>query len=137
MRVVFADAGYWIALLNPRDSLHSKAIAISKTLKECRIVTSEMVLAEFMDGLGKEGNKLRAAAAQTVEALQANANVSVIPQTSMQFRAALERYRYREDKMCGLTDCASFLIMEEHRIQEALAHDHDFEQAGFKALLKD
>ncbi len=25
MRIVFADTGYWIALLNPRDDLHDKA----------------------------------------------------------------------------------------------------------------
>ena len=29
MNVVFADAGYWIALLNPRDRLHRKAITVS------------------------------------------------------------------------------------------------------------
>lgn len=137
MRLVFADTSYWIALLNPKDSLHAKALAISGTLKECRIVTSEMVLAELLNSLGKEGNQLRAAAGRTVEALQTDANVSVVPQTSMQFRRAIERYLNRLDKTWGLTDCASFLIMEEQRIQEALAHDHDFEQAGFKALLKD
>jgi hypothetical protein len=26
MRRLFADAGYWIALLNPKDGLHSKAL---------------------------------------------------------------------------------------------------------------
>ena len=83
MRLVFADTSYWIALLNPKDSLHAKALAISGTLKECRIVTSEMVLAELLNSLGKEGNQLRAAAGRTVEALQTDANVSVVPQTSM------------------------------------------------------
>ena len=120
MRLVFADTSYWIALLNPKDSLHAKALAISGTLKECRIVTSEMVLAELLNSLGKEGNQLRAAAGRTVEALQTDANVSVVPQTSIQFRRAIERYLNRLDKTWGLTDCASFLIMEEQRIQEAL-----------------
>ena len=35
-----------------------------------------------------------------------------------------------------LTDCASFLVMEERNITEALAYDRDFEQAGFTALLR-
>ncbi len=26
MRAVFADTGYWVALLNPRDELHQKAV---------------------------------------------------------------------------------------------------------------
>lgn len=34
-------------------------------------------------------------------------------------------------------DCASFLVMEELDITEALAYDRDFEQAGFVALLRE
>lgn len=30
MERVFADTGYWIALLNPRDDLHGKAAASSR-----------------------------------------------------------------------------------------------------------
>ena len=33
-------------------------------------------------------------------------------------------------------DSASFLVMEERNITEALAYDRDFEQAGFVALLR-
>lgn len=44
MRVVFADTGYWVALLNLRDELHDKAIDLSQYLNPLHIVTSEMVL---------------------------------------------------------------------------------------------
>jgi predicted nucleic acid-binding protein len=40
------------------------------------------------------------------------------------------------DKDWPLTDCISFEVMREHGISEALTGDHHFEQAGFKALLK-
>ena len=53
-----------------------------------------------------------------------------------QFRAALTFYRERPDKSWSLVDCASFLIMNEKGIREALAHDHHFEQAGYVALLR-
>ena len=49
MNAVFADAGYWIALLNPRDQLHTKAITVSNTLQGRSIVTSQMVLTEFLN----------------------------------------------------------------------------------------
>jgi predicted nucleic acid-binding protein len=55
----------------------------------------------------------------------------------MLFREAVERYNQRPDKSWGLTDCASFLIMEERGISEALTHDEHFVQAGFAALLRD
>ena len=59
-----------------------------------------------------------------------------MPQTSAQFDAAVDRYASRLDKNWSLTDCASFILMEEMDITEALAHDRDFEQAGFVALLR-
>ena len=33
MNAVFADAGYWIALFNPRDRLHDIATAVSQTIR--------------------------------------------------------------------------------------------------------
>ena len=61
----------------------------------------------------------------------------IIAQTDMQFRAALARYASRADQSWSLTDCASFLVMEQRHIAEALAYDRDFEQAGFVALLRE
>ena len=49
----------------------------------------------------------------------------------------MERYASRSDQRWSLTDCASFLVMEERNISEALAYDRDFEQAGFSALLRE
>lgn len=55
--------------------------------------------------------------------------------TSNAFREATERYRTRGDKTWGLTDCTSFLLMEQKGITDALSGDRDFQQAGFAALL--
>ncbi len=49
MRLVFADTGYWIALVNPRDQIHTKAVSVTQELSPVRIVTSEMVLAEVLN----------------------------------------------------------------------------------------
>ncbi len=54
-----------------------------------------------------------------------------------QFRAAVEHYAARPDQRWSLTDCASFLVMEERGIAEAPAYDWDFEQAGFTAVLRE
>ncbi len=138
MSRAFADADYWIALLHPREELHEKATQVSSTPGRAQlvIVTSEMVLAEVLDGLGDRGQRFRELAAETVHRLRTAPNVTVVPQTSAQFRAALEMYRARLDKEWGLTDCASFQIMEQQGITDALTYDHHFEQAGFIALLR-
>ena len=67
MTAVFADASYWIALLNPRDSLHSKASTLSTFLRRTQIVTSEMVLAELLNDFGGRDKELRRTAADLVE----------------------------------------------------------------------
>ena len=137
MRRVFADAGYWIALLNPKDNLHAKALEVSNTLGRSRLVTSELVLAEVLNAFANKGPSLRKAACSLVDQIRSNPNAEVVPMTSSMFREAMERYRLRDDKPWGLTDCTSFLIMEQRGITEALSGDRDFQQAGFTALLID
>jgi len=137
MNVLFADAGYWIALFNPRDQLHTKAITVSNSLQGRPIVTSQMALIEFLNHYAALGQPFRQHAVQIVRSLQDDADVEVVLQTEAQFAAALTLYTQRPDKEWGLTDCASFLIMQERGITEALAHDDHFQQAGFVALLRD
>lgn len=136
MKKVFADADYLIALLNPKEQLHTKAREVSQELGPARIVTSEMVLTEVLAFYAESGPSLRDAAANVALELGGDPNATVIPQTSVQFQEALSYYRQRRDKTWSLTDCASFLIMRDAGIDTALTHDHHFEQAGFKALLR-
>jgi predicted nucleic acid-binding protein len=134
MKTVFADTGYWVALLNPRDQLHGKARSVSATLGQTRIVTSEMVLDELLASLSAP--PARATVISAVNSIASNPNVEVVPQTSLQFREAFDLYKTRTDKEWSLTDCASFNLMKERAITEALAHDEHFEQTGFAALLR-
>ncbi|MGB0563368.1 MAG: hypothetical protein ACPGVO_16420 [Spirulinaceae cyanobacterium] len=55
MKTVFADTGYWIALLDPQDTLHPKAIQCSTSLVQATVYTSEMVLSEFLNHFAKRG----------------------------------------------------------------------------------
>lgn len=134
MRVIFADTGYWVASLNPRDQFHARAREVSRELGRFRILTTEMILDELLAALSKAS--LRPSAVRGVDAILSNPNVEVVPQTSLQFRAAFEGYRAAADKEWSLTDCASFVLMRERGVSEALAHDRHFEQAGFVALLR-
>ena len=136
MKTVFADTGYWIALLDPQDTLHSKAINLSITFTQVQIVTSEMVLTEILNHFSKRGNFLRSAAANFIESLQENPAITIIPQTDSIFQQALILYKQRPDQAWSHTDCSSFCIMQQQNILEALAYDKHFEQAGFIALLR-
>ena len=91
-------------------------------------------LAELLAALAK--GPTRALAVKAVDGIRSNPNIEVVPQTSLQFEGAYVRYCSAPDKEWSLTDCASFDLMSERGLQEALAHDHHLEQAGFVALLR-
>ena len=120
----------------PGDALHGRVRAVAADLASTPIVTTQMVLAEALNFMSSLGGSRRRFAAELVQRIHANPNVEVVPQPDSQFRAALERYASRSDQSWVLTDCASFLVMEDRGLTEALAYDRDFEQAGFVALLR-
>ena len=49
------DAVYWIAILNPRDALHQKAVSLSRSLDQALLVTTEMVLTELLNAFAERG----------------------------------------------------------------------------------
>lgn len=136
MKLVFADTGYFVAQLNPRDDHHASAIECTRSLGPHRLCTSEMIFAELLNFFAEKGPALRSAAADLCERLRENPNVDVVPQTRDLFLKALEKYRTMADKGWSVTDCASFHLMESRGIRDALTHDHHFEQAGFRALMR-
>lgn len=137
MRYFFADTVYWSALFSPRDQMHDAAAHMSRSLgRDVQILTSDLVLAEFLNSFAGRGAEARVMAADSVAALRDGHRAIVEPLTTDSFRGALESYRMHNDNRWSLTDCLSFLIMQRYGIKEALTADHHFEQAGFHALLR-
>ena len=137
-QAVFADTGYWLGLLNHNDPLRERVQRAAVRYASRQIITSELVLVELMDGMARRGPYSRRQAVELVKEVSAeDSNVEVVPLSQKQFQEATERYAARLDQRWSLTDCASFLIMESRGIWQALAHDRDFVQAGFIALLRD
>ena len=136
MKTVFADTGYWVAILNADDGLHQTAVSVTAALSSLRIVTSEMVFTEVLNSFSKQGAFLRQNAVTLIQQFTRKPNVEIIPQTSNLFYETLNLYQQRPDQAWSHTNCASFCIMQQRSILEALTHDRHFEQAGFIALLR-
>jgi predicted nucleic acid-binding protein len=71
-----------------------------------------------------------------LEVIRTSPEYIVLQATAPLFDAGLTLHAQRPDKEWSLTDCISFVVMEQRGIAEALAYDHHFEQAGFVALLR-
>ena len=134
MRRIFADTSYWMALVNPRDQIHQKALSVSRQLSSESLLTTEMVLVEVLNSFSD--SLYREAVGRMVTSLRQDENLTIVPQTPAQFKSALQRYQQAADKNWSLTDCASFEVMEAENIEAALTHDRHFVQAGFEALLR-
>ena len=136
MNEVFADACYWIALLLRGDELHSIAKKLALSLSSgYRIVTTDLVLIEFMDHASKYRPSIREEASLTWNDIRSDPALVVIPVSEMLLHTAEQLYHRASDKNWSLTDCTSFVVMRQRKITSALTHDHHFEQAGFEILM--
>jgi len=74
---------------------------------------------------------------QLLDALEADPTVDIVPLLEPLYARGMQLYRARPDKEWGLTDCVSFLVMQDRGLTEALTTDEHFQQAGFRALLRE
>ncbi len=120
MRIIFADASYWIALMNPRDEWHE--------------------IAKLLNYMAEYGEEKRREVVEMAKNLNRNPNVEIVRQTSEQFWAAVNYYSVAFGQGMGRYGLRQFPIDGSERyvgslMWEALSTDRDFEQAGFTILM--
>lgn len=129
---VFADAFFYVALLNRHDEYHARVTDWVESF-EGRIVTTQWVLTEVADAFA--GSRIRQHLLRTFEALASHASTRIVEVSATHFAQGMKLYSARPDKGWSLTDCISFIVMSDEGLTEALTGDRHFEQAGFTALL--
>jgi len=134
---LFLDTAYIYALFNIRDQWHSNAVKWQEMLEADNrpLVTTQLVLVEIGNGLASQ--PFRQKAASVIRYLQDNPLVDVIPVLPSTFARSFELFEQRQDKDWGLTDCFSFIAMQDNGLTDALTTDDHLGQAGFNVLLQD
>jgi len=132
VKAVFADTFYFLALLNRRDLAHQRAIAASRK-PGLTLLTTEFVLLEIADALCKPHQRDEVLAVWKL--METDPACRLIRASSDLLARGKKLYRERADKKWPLTDCISFVVMQDEGIQEALTADRHFDQAGFNPLL--
>jgi uncharacterized protein len=133
----FLDTAYALALASSSDAWHERALQLADEVEELGLglVTSEAILLEIGNAMAKTPD--RVFGVRLLERLQLDPTIHVVPLTSELFKEAFQLYRSRRDKEWGLIDCTSFVIMHQLGLQGALTADRHFEQAGFRALMRE
>jgi predicted nucleic acid-binding protein len=136
MAEVFLDAAYAIALSAPNDQYHDRAITLAGKLETegARLVTTRAVILEIGNALAKL--RYRSAAIDLLDSLENDPDVEIVPISEGLYKRAFQYYRERQDKEWGITDCISFIVMQDRNLTEALTTDEHFQQAGFRAMLR-
>jgi hypothetical protein len=134
---VFLDTAYAIALSAPTDEYHERALLLADQLEAqgTKLVTTRAVVLEIGNALAKQ--RYRQASVELLESLEHDPNVEIIPLTEELYERAFDLYRRRPDKEWGITDCISFVVMQDRGLRAALTTDQHFQQAGFRALLRE
>jgi predicted nucleic acid-binding protein len=133
---LFLDASYVIALSSISDKHHEQALTLAREIEidpTIRLVTTRAVLLEIGNALARQ--KYRSIAVQLLNSLENDSTVAIIPLSEALCAAAMQLFQARADKEWGLTDCVSFVVMQERAITDALTADAHFLQAGFRPLL--
>jgi predicted nucleic acid-binding protein len=132
----FADTSFFLALISPRDSAHRRAQELSTGSRA--IVTTDAVLVELGNALSgtRDRRHFPGLFARVMDPATARDSRTTVVRTESLLQRAVSLYANRLDKQWSMTDCLSFVVMQDRGIREALTGDHHFEQAGFVALLK-
>jgi len=133
MKTIFGDTYYFLAVGNERDEGHLRTVQYAAKYKG-QILTTEWVLTEVADALASPAQ--REQFLSLLQLISDDANWIVVEASHDLFARGATLFSQRPDKSWSLTDCISFVVMEEQGISEALTADHHFEQAGFVPLLK-
>lgn len=134
MRKIYVDSFYYIALLNPHDTMHERSKAVALTITNSHFWTSDIVLVEAMAALSMPS--LRSHIVPFLRRIiQWSPDTTIVSPTPDLLGHALNTFEQHGEQGWSLTDCVSFTIMREQGITEVLTGSPSFEQAGFKPLL--
>ena len=112
--------------------LQAQSVYVNLVRRKVPLVTSEFVLLEVADALSSL--VLRPRTIGFINRLRRDV-LEIVPLDEDLRQKGWALYGQRPDKEWGLTDCISFVIMQERGITEAFTSDHHFTQAGFTVLL--
>jgi len=132
---IFLDTGYVIARFNRRDQHHAKAKQLAGVIAAAReLWTTDAVLLEVAAAFSHPSHRTIALSIWD-EFHGGNRHCRACEAAGERLDRAVEMFRQRSDKAWSLTDCLSFVVMNDHQLTDALTTDHHFAQAGFRALM--
>jgi len=138
MDEVFIDTAGWAVLFVRTEPQHAQASILFRQWKRQgrHLLTTNYVLTELVSLFISPLGVPRPEQFRYIDTIKATPYVEIVHIDPALDTASWALLKSRFDKEWSLVDAASFIVMQERGIIEALTTDHHFEQAGFVRLLK-
>ena len=133
---VFADTSGLYALVNRQDAHHAAAReAVAVVLRSGRrLVVTEYVVSETVTLARVRGGAH--VALRVLDLVDQSAGIRIEWIGASRFDSVKAFARRHGDHTYSFVDCASFVVMRELKLSQALTTDGHFKQAGFEPLLR-
>ncbi|MEX0641489.1 MAG: PIN domain-containing protein [Pirellulales bacterium] len=128
----FVDTGAWYALATPSDPDHLAAKDFVASITE-PFLTSDYVVDELLTLFGVRSQK-----AQGIEwkrDVLERGGADLVRVSDEDFAGALRIYEQFQDKAWSFTDCASYVVMQRLKVDQAFSFDHHFRQFGLVTVV--
>jgi uncharacterized protein len=134
--MIFIDTSAWYARMNERDEHHPDAVAAWPALARQPVCTSNAVLYESFELIGRHAGGVLAA--EVARRILHTPGLTVLRATAadelaaVELLASLRARRSAGRRPVGFRDCLSFTLMKAHRVTRAFSFDGHFDEAGFE-----
>ncbi len=130
--MIFVDTGAFLARYLTGDSLHTRANRAWKELekRKAAIYTSHFVLDETLTLLARRADYRFAA--ERGRRIYASEALKILRADETAEKRALGFFEKFADQDVSFTDCVSFALMSQYRIERAFTFDRHFAHAGFE-----
>ncbi len=135
---IFVDTAGWGHIFDDSQPFHSLAATIYRKAREQgrEIITTNYIIAELLALFSRPLRIPRSKAIKLIDGIKTSPYIKIAHVDSKLDNKAWQLLKNYHDKEWSIVDCASFSLMKQLDIFEALTTDHHFEQAGFARLLK-
>lgn len=132
MNAVLIDTSYLLALEIANDQNHQAAEAHWQKVVSSLppLATTSYVFDEVVTFFNRRGH--HAKAVQVGNSLLQSSSMQFVHVDEALFFKGWAYFQQHQDKGYSLTDCISFVLMEQRDIKTAFAFDKHFVQAGFQ-----
>ncbi len=131
---VFVDTGFWIALIDKRDQNHAIAKqSLKPLLNNYNVCASDFIIFETLTYLNCSLKRHDLAMQYLSKMETPGIRIFIVDETTKE--KAIQWFKRYADKDLSITDCTSFVTMNDNETEYFAGFDDHFKQMSFVPII--